>query len=98
MRARLLYALSFRANNKSKVAYHKRRRGGTAQGLLREGDYISFNGMTGEVVMGEQEPQKAAMSGDLHEVGGRAPPHGGVHECGQARGHQRSSCIRHAGH
>ncbi|KAE8999209.1 hypothetical protein PR003_g19388 [Phytophthora rubi] len=59
MRARLLYALSVRVNNKSKGAYYKRRRGVTAQGLLREGDYISVNGTTSELVMGEQELQKA---------------------------------------
>ncbi|KAG6609704.1 pyruvate, phosphate dikinase [Phytophthora cinnamomi] len=54
-------ALSIDANSKTMRVH-------TASGaevVLREGDYISVNGTTGEVIKGEQELQKAAMSGDL---------------------------------
>ncbi|EEY66171.1 pyruvate, phosphate dikinase, putative [Phytophthora infestans T30-4] len=56
-------ALSIDANTKTM-------RVSTADGaevVLREGDYISMNGTTGEVVQGKQELQKAVMSGELEQ-------------------------------
>ncbi|KAF4040509.1 PEP-utilizing enzyme [Phytophthora infestans] len=56
-------ALSIDANTKTM-------RVSTADGaevVLREGDYISMNGTTGEVVLGKQELQKAVMSGELEQ-------------------------------
>ncbi|KAH7479442.1 Pyruvate, phosphate dikinase 1, chloroplastic [Phytophthora ramorum] len=54
-------ALSIDANTKTMCVHTS----GGAEVELHEGDYISVNGTTGEVIKGQQALQKAAMSGDL---------------------------------
>ncbi|KAL4169600.1 hypothetical protein KRP22_010518 [Phytophthora ramorum] len=54
-------ALSIDVNTKTMCVHTS----GGAEVELHEGDYISVNGTTGEVIKGQQALQKAAMSGDL---------------------------------